>query len=318
MSKLKKHLILSIIAVFLISLLAACGNETSKTTNATGDSDASVKTRIYSGENGKVKVPVQPKRIAVLAHIYVGNVLKLGITPIAVNEWVKGNKFFGDKLEGVEVVADGEIEKLVELEPDLIITFSSDQNLKKYSEIAPTIALTNTKYSYLEQHIEIGKIVGKEKEAKAWVDEWNEKARIESKKVKEAIGENVTVTVLETMDKETYVYGQNWGRGTEIIYQALGLKAPEKVISDAFGPGYKAISTELIPEYAGDYIFLGVGADSRKNSFMDTTLWKNIPAVQKNNVIEFESESFWFNDAISLEKQMEFIVKELTKRKQSQ
>lgn len=314
MNKLKKHLFLSIIAVFLICLLAACGNETNKTTNASGNSEESMKTRIYNGENGEVKVPDQPKRIAVLAHIYVGNVLKLGIKPIAVNEWVKGNKFFGDKLEGVEVVSDGEIEKLVELEPDLIITLSSDKNIKKYSEIAPTIALTNTKYSYLEQHIEIGKIVGKEKEAKAWVDEWNKKAQVESKKIKQAIGENVTVTVLETMDKETYVYGQNWGRGTEIIYQALGLKAPEKVISDAFGPGYKAISTEVIPEYAGDYIFLGLGAGSKKSSFMDTNVWKDIPAVQKNNVIEFESESFWFNDAISLEKQMEFIVKELAQK----
>lgn len=127
--KRRKHLILSIIAVFLISLLAACGNETSKTTNESTKADTSMKTRTYIGENGEVEIPVERKRIAVLAHIYVGNVLKLGITPIAVNEWVKGNKFFGEQLDEVEVVPDGAIEKLIELEPDLIIAFSSDQNL---------------------------------------------------------------------------------------------------------------------------------------------------------------------------------------------
>lgn len=123
--------------------------------------------------------------------------------------------------------------------------------------------------------------------------------------MKAAIGEDVTVSVLETMGKETYIYGKNWGRGTEIIYQALGIKAPEKVEKDVFGPGYKSISTELIPEYAGDIMFVGIGDETGKGSFMDTSVWKEIPAVQNNRVIEFDSESFWFNDAISFENQME-------------
>lgn len=85
--------------------------------------------------------------------------------------------------------------------------------------------------------------------------------------------------------------------------------------ADVFGPGYKAISTEVIPDYAGDYIFLSVGAELGEGPFMKTELWKQIPAVQKNNVIQFESESFWFNDAISLENQLEFIVDSFTKGK---
>lgn len=155
--------------------------------------------------------------------------------------------------------------------------------------------------------------MGKDKEAKEWVDEWNEKAKVASEKVKEAIGEDVTITVLETMGKDTYVYVQNWGRGTEILYQAFGLKAPDKVVADAFGPGYKTISTEVIQEYVGDYIFLGVGAEAADSAFMETNVWKEILVVQKNNVIQFESESFWFNDAISLENQLEFIVDAFTK-----
>ncbi|HZG15280.1 MAG TPA: iron-hydroxamate ABC transporter substrate-binding protein [Candidatus Bathyarchaeia archaeon] len=311
----KQSFFLSVVFLLVIGLLTACGSGPGDLNHSGAHSDAVPATRVYHGENGDVRIPAHPQRIAVLAHIYVGNVLKLGITPIAVNEWVKENAFFQGKLDGVEVVTEDSIEKLLELNPDLIITYTSDKNLKKYAEIAPTVALTNDKYSYLEQHIEIGKIVGKEKEAQAWVDEWNAKAKIESEKVKAAIGENVTITVLESFGKDIYVYGNNWGRGTEVIYQALGIKAPQNVEADVFGQGYKAISSEVIPQYAGDYIFVGGGDESINNSFMETDVWKNIPAVQKKQVIPFDSKSFWFNDAISLEKQMEFIVKELTKSK---
>jgi len=308
---LKKCLSLSLIAV-LVGLLAACGTNQD---NSSLEADSSQKMRVYHSEHGDIKVPARPKRVAVLAASYVGNLLKLGMKPIAVNEWPKESKFFKGKLDDVEVVTTDSLEKLVALNPDLIITYSNDKNIKKYSEIAPTVAFTYDKYNYLEQHIEIGKLVGKEKEARAWVKEWQEKAKAARKKVREAIGDNVTVTVLEKYGKDIYVYGNNWGRGTEVIYQALGLKAPKKVEQDVFGPGYKAISAEVIPQYAGDYIFVGKGAETADNSFMETDVWKRIPAVQKNHVIPFDSKSFYFNDPISLEKEMEFIVKALTKGK---
>ncbi|MEQ2527831.1 iron-hydroxamate ABC transporter substrate-binding protein [Robertmurraya yapensis] len=303
----KKLLFLSILV--LIGLLAACGKDSKQPVGA----DSETKTRVFHAENGDVEIPVEPKRVAVLAHIYVGNVLELGVKPVAVNEWVKGNKFFGDQIEDVEVVTDGAVEKLIELEPDLIITFTNDQNIKKYSEIAPVVALTNTNYDYLEQHLEIGEILGKEKEAQEWVDEWNEKAAEAKEKVRAAIGEDATAMVIEQVDKETYIYGQNWGRGTEVMYQALGIKAPEKVKADVFGPGYKAISPEVIPEYAADYIFVGVGENDADPSFTETSVWKEIPAVKNGNVFKFDSESFWFNDAITLENQLEFVVNSLTK-----
>ncbi|MFC7440336.1 iron-hydroxamate ABC transporter substrate-binding protein [Laceyella putida] len=311
----KQSFFLRLIAVLLVGLLAGCGGQTGHKTNSGTESNSSPKTRIYHSENGDIEVPAKPKRIAVLAATYAGNLLKLGITPIAVNEWPKGNKFYEGKLDDVEVITTDSLEKLLALEPDLIITYSNDKNIKKYSEIAPTVSFTYDKYNYLEQHIEIGKLVGKEKEARAWVEEWQMKAKAAKKKVQEVIGEDASATVFETFGKDLYVYGKNWGRGTEVIYQALGLKAPKKVEQDVFGPGYKAISAEVIPQYAGDYIFVGEGAETTDNSFMETDVWKGIPAVQKNNVIPFDSKSFYFNDPISLEKEMEFIVNALTKGK---
>ena len=314
--KNRKSFYLGFIFVLLVAWLSACGSPMGNgAQNGSGDPEHSSATRIYHSETGDIEVPANPQRIAVLAHIYVGNVLQLGIKPVAVNEWVKDNKFFEGMLDDVEVVTEDSPEKLLELNPDLIITFPTDKNLNKYSSIAPTVALDHQNLNYLEQHLEIGKIVGKEEEAQDWIDAWNEKVSAEKEKVFEAIGADATVTVMDTFGKDIYIYGKNWGRGTEIIYQAFGIKAPEKVQQDVFGPGYKAISSEVLPQYAGDYIFVGTGAADSNNSFMETDVWKGIPAVKNNNVILFDAKSFWFNDPVSLENELEFIVDELTKKR---
>jgi len=88
------------------------------------------------------------------------------------------------------------------------------------------------------------------------------------------------------------------------------------VKQEAIGIGYKAISSEVIPQFAGDYIFVGDGGDGNAdNTFMESDVWKAIPAVQKHQVISFDSDSFYFNDPISLEKELAFIVEALTKGK---
>ncbi len=312
---MKKPLSLALLAVMLMSLLAACGSTNqanSPQSESEGSADTSADTRIYASENGDVELPANPERVAVLAHIYVGNVLQLGIKPVAVSEWVQGNKAFEGMLDGVEVVTEGSIEKLLELEPDLILALTSDQNISKYEEIAPTVSFTYGTTDYLQQHIEIGKMLGKEQEARAWVEEWNEKTGEAAVEVIAAIGEDATVSVIEPFGKDIFVYGNDHGRGTEIMYQAFGLQAPDKIVEDAFGPGYKAISAEVIPQYAGDYLFVGIDASAPANSFMETEAWKNIPAVQNNRVFEYDAQSFWFNDPISLELQLDFVIDALT------
>ena len=37
------------------------------------------------------------------------------------------------------------------------------------------------------------------------------------KEIKAKIGEDATVSVIENFNKQLYVYGDNWGRGTEIF-----------------------------------------------------------------------------------------------------
>src|SRR5688572_3721053 len=129
-----------LVAILVVGLLAGCGGAAS-----TEDTSAP-KTVTYQSEKGPIQVPANPKRVAVLASSYTGNVLSLGITPVSADQWAKNSKFLGDKLKNVETVTPDSLEKILALKPDLIIALSNDKNLKKYQDIAPTVAFTYEKY----------------------------------------------------------------------------------------------------------------------------------------------------------------------------
>ena len=98
----------------------------------------------------------------------------------------------------------------------------------------------------------------------------------------------------------TYQTLNNWARGTELLYQTMKLEMPEKVKENALEPGYFALSTEVLPEFAGDYIVLSKNQDG-DGSFLETQTWKNIPAVQNNRVIELDTKAITYSDPITLE-----------------
>lgn len=212
------------------------------------------------------------------------------------------------KLKDVEEVTDENLEKIIELNPDLIIGLSTIKNVDKLKEIAPTVTYTYGKVDYLTQHVEIGKLLNKEKEAQAWVDDFKKRAKTTGDEIKAKIGEDATVSVFEKFDKQFYVYGDNWGRGTEILYQEMKLGMPEKVKEVALKDGYFALSLEVLKDYAGDYVILSNNKD-QDNSFQQTDTFKNIPAVKNNQLFEADAKKFYFNDPITLDYQLDFFSK---------
>jgi iron complex transport system substrate-binding protein len=295
--------------LLLALLLSACGNNasTDASANSKEKEDKEPETITYESENGPVEVPADPQRVIVLSS-FAGNVMALDINLVGVDSWSKMNPRFEEKLEGVEEVTDESLEKIIELEPDLIIGLSNIKNVDKLNEIAPTVTFTYGKVDYLTQHVEIGKLLNKEEEAQKWVDDFKARAQAAGEDIKAKIGEDTTVSVLENFNKQIYVYGNNWGRGTEILYQEMKLKMPEKVKESALEPGYYAVSQEVLPEFAGDYIILSKDSN-QDNSFMDTDTYKNIPAVKNNQVIEVNMMEFYFNDPLTLEYQLETFKK---------
>lgn len=290
--------------LLLLLVISACGNDTSEKENNSTEKEKKSETITYQSENGPVEVPTDPKRVILLSG-FTGNVIDLGVNVVGVDVWSKNNPTFEKELKDVEEVSDESLEKIIELEPDLIIGLSTIKNIDKLSEIAPTVTYTWGKLDYLAQHEEIGKLLNKEKEAKEWVEDFKSRTQAAGKEIRAKIGEDATVSVIESYDKQLYVFGDNWARGTEILYQAMNLKMPEKVKEMALKSGYYAISAEVLPEYAGDYVIFSKYSDA-DNSFQETETYKNIPAVKNNRVFEMNGNGASFSDPVTLDKQLEF------------
>lgn len=292
--------------LLLVLLVSACGNSSTKEegSDSKEKENNSSDTITYQSENGPVEVPADPQRVVVLSS-FAGNVMALDVNVVGVDSWSKMNPRWDKELKDVEEVTDESLEKIIELDPDLIVGLSNIKNVDKLNEIAPTVTYTYGKVDYLTQHIEIGKLLNKEKEATEWVDDFKKRAQTAGEDIKAKIGEDTTVSVIESFNKQLYVYGNNWGRGTEILYQEMDLKMPEKVKEQALEPGYFALSTEVMPEYAGDYLIISKDPKA-DNSFMDTETYKNIPAVKNNQVYEVNMMEFYFNDPLTLDYQLDF------------
>ncbi|MEC2076185.1 iron-hydroxamate ABC transporter substrate-binding protein [Metabacillus fastidiosus] len=289
--------------LMLLLVISACSNDTAKNEGKSAPKENKSETITYESENGPIEVPADPKRVVVLGS-FTGNVMALDVNLVGVDSWSKMNPRF-DKLKDVEEISDENLEKIIELDPDLIIGLSTAKNLDKLKEIAPTVTYTYGKVDYLTQHVEIGKLLNKEKEAQAWVDDFKKRAQDAGKDIKAKIGEDTTVSVIENFNKQLYVYGDNWGRGTEILYQEMKLKMPEKVKETALKNGYYALSLEVLPEFAGDYMIISKDKDI-DNSFQETDTYKDIPAVKNNHVFEVNMKEFYFNDPLTLDYQLEF------------
>lgn len=295
------------VALVFILALAACGNNSDNNRS----NDTKEDTKSYTTDDGdKIKIPKEPKRIVVLGTTYAGGLKELDANIQAVAKNVDDSSVLKDKFKDVKKIDPENVEAVAKAKPDLIITYNTDKNLKKLKKIAPTVAFDYMKHDYKEQHLELGKIIGKEDKAQKWVDQWEDKTKDDGKEIKDAIGEDATVSIIKDFDKKIYVLGKTYGHGSEVLYDSFGLKMPSKVESATKKEDLADISAEQIPEMAGDYVVTPVakGADL---SFENKDVWKNTDAVKKGQTFKVDEGVYWLNDPYSLDFERKDLKKKL-------
>ncbi|MCM3761376.1 iron-hydroxamate ABC transporter substrate-binding protein [Alkalihalobacillus oceani] len=306
------------LAVLLaLLILAGCGAtgageaEQNATTSA---EPAAEETRTYESAKGVIELPANPERVVVIDQDYVGDVLATGLTPIGASGWVFDTPYYQDFLKGVESVGDKttiSLEKVASLTPDLILTFN-EELYDSLTKIAPTVLLPYGQLDYRERLLEIGTILNRSQQAEQWLAAFDETVNKKKQELSAVIDKNETVVILEITEKELFLFGTSYGRGGELLYNELGLRAPDKVEEVAFADGWAGITLEVLPEYLAeaDYILLGVRelGEENKKEIQDSPLWQDLPAVQAGRVMEYELDSFYFQDPIALEQQLEEIA----------
>lgn len=303
-----KKFLLSLSLILSVLVLTACSAISQKDSQTTLSSMPTIEGVAYYGD-----IPAQPKKVVSLNFANTGYLLQLGFDVVGATSYDLENPAFADKLSGATAVTSEDLEAIAALEPDLIVTGSTDEKIEQLAEIAPTISLEYGKHTYAETLTVFGQIFGQEAAVEEWQTAWKENVANAAKEIKAKTGDNATFTIMGYLGQDLYLFGNNWGRGGEIIYQELAYTAPQKVKDEVFGPGFLAVSQEVLPDYAGDYIILAVEDESVAASLLNSDLWKSLPAVQNNRVIKVDSKAFYFNDPISLEYQLNVLKDAITK-----
>ncbi|WP_309242029.1 ABC transporter substrate-binding protein [Paenibacillus sp. S150] len=311
---------------FLLPLLltmaifaAACGNSTSRGSEASTGSTAAAPAASPQPEqaaepasfktvttiNGDIEIPVEPKRI--VAEEYLGSLIALDTIPVGAPGLTLENLYFKEALTGIaDTGTYGKMspEKILALEPDLIISGMAD-SYETLSQIAPTVIVP---YGDLKNaHEELtyfGELLGKEQEAKAWLAQYDERIAGARAKVDAAIPAEATFSILEHTDKTTYAYGDNFGRGGQAVYQALGRKPRAEVAEELMEKQWAEISTEMLHKYAGDYLIVTDNGLTVQD-FKDDPIWGSLPAVKNNHIYVWKEETSWYYDPIAVLSQTE-------------
>lgn len=305
MYKMKRIAAAFVSAISLSLIISGCSK--APTANAVTEASNDLKTsgRIVHTSQGDVEVPAEPKRV--IATYGMGDLLALGVKPAATYD-AKGSAY-EKEVADLPVWDKFEAEEIMSYNPDLIFVVNQEQ-YDQVSKIAPTIMIPFTELSLEERVTYLGEILDKEEEAKKALSEFKEKIGKAKETMKESGLDTLTYSIFDTSrDGRVFVYGDKWGRGGDLIYSQLNLKAPDVIQKDIIGKDqYRELSMESVMEYAGDYVIL-----SGEPGFLsDNPVWNSIPAVKAGHVIPIDEILFYDIDLYSSNVQLDYFMNELT------
>ncbi|GBF76863.1 hypothetical protein PA598K_05371 [Paenibacillus sp. 598K] len=263
-------------------------------------------TRIVSTTLGDVEVPLNPERVVV--QYLMGDVISLGIVPIGISDVYEGAAF-SESVSEAEALgwwADWEPETIMALDPDLILVIS-EEDAYKFSKIAPTVFIPQGDMTQDERIAFLGEVLGKQEEAAEVIATYDANLNKAKEELAQAGFDQYTVTVFESTEESIMeVHGDKYGAGG-VVYASLGLNAPEKVKTkiidkDSYS---EAVSFEVLPEYAGDFIIRN--AFEGMVDLSNHKIWTALPAVQNNRVIEMAFGLSYYSDIYSATAQVEFV-----------
>jgi iron complex transport system substrate-binding protein len=318
----KRSLVFTVSLMLLFAVLVSgCGAEQAPNNAAGAQSknteEAAPETpqfKTVSTVNGDIEIPVHPKRI--VAEEYLGSLIALDVIPVGSPGVTIENYYFKEALAGVSdtgVYGKPSAENIISLSPDLIITGNGD-SYEQLSKIAPTVVIPYGELKNAHEELTyFGELLGKKDEAKAWLEEYDLRIATAKSKVDKAIPEGATFSIMEYSDKTNWVYGDNFGRGGQPIYQTLGRKPPVGIADEIMKKQWAEISSEMLPTYAGDYIIMTSNTRTLEE-FQNDPIWGNLPAVKNGQIYIWPEDRSWYYDPIAVLAQSEELSEWLVSR----
>ncbi|MFF2090499.1 helix-turn-helix domain-containing protein [Paenibacillus sp. NPDC058174] len=241
----------------------------------------------------KVSIPPSPERIIFYGEA-LGDMLALGLTPVGCSILNASEELVWKIASPLpDVGSPFNIQAASALEPDLIISTSSEQEYAAMSAVAPTLSYDS--WAPLGERLPtLGKWLNREREAMHWLEQYQNGMNQMWQELRDDIhpGESATVLIYHR-GRRLFVMG-SIGLAVS-LYHPQGFKPVAKVqdMLDA-GRAYKEIAEHKVQQYAGDRIFMLVPGQSDSRQAMDELLaspaWSLLPAARNGHVYLIDSK----------------------------
>lgn len=293
----------AIALLVMLVLLAGCGSSNQKPSNSsneTGGSDKEQSTA-YTVKHamGETPIPAPPKRVVILTNEGTEALLALGIKPVgAVKSWI-GDPWYehiADQMEGVVNLgteSEPDIEKIVELQPDLIIgnKMRQEKIYDTLSAIAPTVFAETLRGEWKNNFSLYAEAVHLQDKGKEVIAQFD--SRIDNFRDKAGDKLDTEVSVVRFLAGNVRIYYKQTFSG--IIFEQIGLKRPASQEVDDF---VAEVTKERVPEMDGDMLFYftyetGEGeATKLEQEWLKDPLWNNLEVVKAGKAFKV-SDPIW-------------------------
>ncbi|EAD9719377.1 ABC transporter substrate-binding protein [Listeria monocytogenes] len=294
-----------LMTVLLAVVLTACGSSSDKDSSKEKESETKTVTDTM---DRKVEVPTTPKRIVALQNVSEMEIL--GVKPVGTTDYYITT--YPEATKGTESVGNDKpsIEKIANLKPDLIIISDYQKDLLENLEKVAPVYITHFGDTPDKQLSNIANLLNKKAEKEKWDKDYAASSKEAKATLQDAGVANEKAAVIQFYGKEIYVHDAKVFDG---LYSGAGFTPTDAAKANK---ETKAISSEAIPEYAAgaDCLFILMPADGNTDSVdeMLKGVWKDIPAVKKNQVYKVDNTKWSDYSASAQLYQMEDAVKQIT------
>lgn len=255
---------------------------------------------------GTTNVESNPEKVVVFDYAALDAMEVLGVDGVvgtakstSIPEYL--SKYTGDEYANVGGLKEPDLEKINELEPDLIIINGRQHSFyDKLSEIAPTISLSKEDGKYMEsltKNMEvIGDIFDKEEQVDKELAKINDKIEDINKEVTD---NGYKATTLMVSDGNLSVFGADSRFG--IIYNNLGFKNTEKNIK-ASDHG-QDVSFEYVASQDVDYMFVidksVISSDKNQKpakEILNNDLINKTDVAKSDKIVYLDTHSWYLSD----------------------
>ncbi|WP_242274622.1 iron-siderophore ABC transporter substrate-binding protein [Bacillus cereus group sp. BfR-BA-01310] len=290
---MKKKLLFLFMSVFAIFALAACGSKESATKESGKENSANAKERVVTYEGTETKLKGKVEKVVVTDHNVAEMLAALNIKAVGVPTYAGK---VAPQLQDVmgDATSIGEkgqpnLEAILKLKPDVIFVgdHTDDASMAKLKDIAPTIKIIDKEEKWRDNLTFIGDVAGKEKEAKKFIEDFDQRLAKAKTDLKDAkVTEQTVMAVRVRGGKSIMVYGPK-SYLNMVLYHELGLKMPKEMETVK---GQEKISIEKLSEINPDHLFVQFAevenSDNPKilDELQKNPIWSKMKASQNKQV----------------------------------